>query len=71
MTVCASSCCSYVQGWEGVRYERITLSSNLDGSLPAEAHSEVSRYSKVVPRKYRNRLQLQKPFIAIVIKFTD
>ena len=71
MTVYASSYYSCVRGWEGVRYVRIAPGSNLDGSLPAEAHSKESRYSRAVPRKCRNHQPLQKPFIANVIRITD
>ena len=71
MTVCASSYCSCVRDWEEVRGVRTAPGSDLDGSLLVEAHSEESHYLGEVPRKYRNRLQLQKPFIANVIKFAD
>lgn len=71
MTVYASSYCSCVRDWEGVRCVRTAPSSDLDGSLLVEAHSEESHYLGEVPRKYRNRLQLQILSIAVVTKFTD
>ena len=69
--MCASSYCSCVRDWEGVRGVRTAPGSDLAGSLLAEEHSEESHYLGEVPRKYRNRQQLQKLFIAIAIKFTD
>jgi len=71
MTVCASSYCSCVRDWEGVRGVRTAPDSDLDGSLLAEAHSEESHYLGEVLRKYRNHQQLQILSIAIVTKFAD
>ncbi len=71
MTVCASSYCSCVRDWEGVRGVRTAPDSDLARSLLVEENLEESHYLGEVPRKYRNRLQLQILSIAIVTKFTD